>query len=140
SWATFSTSTGKLSGTPTASNVGTTSNVTISVTDNKSTAVALNAFAITVNASQATTGSVTLDWTPPTQNTDQSTLTDLAGYRIAYGTSPSALNQTVSVPGAGITSFVIDNLTAATWYFAVKSYNAAGVESVLSNPVSATIQ
>src|SRR2546430_2509133 len=49
SWATFSSSTGQLSGTPAAANVGTNSNIVISVTDGKSSA-ALPAFAIAVTA------------------------------------------------------------------------------------------
>ena len=48
SWATFSTTTGRLQGTPTASNVGTFSNIAISVSDGKATAQ-LPAFAITVS-------------------------------------------------------------------------------------------
>ena len=47
SWATFSTTTGRLQGTPTASNVGTFSNIAISVSDGKVTAN-LPAFAIAV--------------------------------------------------------------------------------------------
>ena len=49
SWATFSSSTGQLSGTPAAANVGTYANVLISVNDGTSSAV-LPAFAITVTA------------------------------------------------------------------------------------------
>jgi hypothetical protein len=49
SWATFSTSTGKLTGKPTSGNVGTTSGIVISVSDG-STSVSLAAFAITVTA------------------------------------------------------------------------------------------
>jgi hypothetical protein len=47
SWATFDTATGKLSGTPTNANIGTTQNVTISVSDGVDT-VSLNAFNLTV--------------------------------------------------------------------------------------------
>jgi hypothetical protein len=49
SWATFSTVNGSISGTPSASNVGTNANVVISVSTAQSTA-ALAAFAIAVNA------------------------------------------------------------------------------------------
>src|SRR5207248_2411910 len=49
SWATFSSSTGQLSGTPAAANVGTYSNIVISVSDGTSSA-ALPAFAIAVTA------------------------------------------------------------------------------------------
>jgi len=49
SWATFSSSTGKLSGTPSTSNVGKTQNVVITVSDGALTA-SLAPFSITVNS------------------------------------------------------------------------------------------
>ena len=52
SWATFSASTGRLSGTPAAANVGSTSNIVISVTDGAASA-SLPAFAISVVAANA---------------------------------------------------------------------------------------
>jgi hypothetical protein len=52
SWASFSTSTGQLSGTPQAANVGTSSNIMISVGDGTNS-VSLPAFAITVNAASS---------------------------------------------------------------------------------------
>lgn len=48
-WATFSTSTGQLSGTPTSSHVGTTSNIVITASDGTLT-TSLPAFSITVSA------------------------------------------------------------------------------------------
>ena len=80
SWATFNTSTGRLSGTPTAAHAGSYANIIISVSDGAASA-SLPAFTITV--AQPSTGSATLSWTAPTQNTDGSSLTNLAGFRIA---------------------------------------------------------
>lgn len=134
-WATFSTSTGQLSGTPAAGDVGTASGVTISVSDGN-TSTALAAFSITVT--QVATGSATLSWMAPTQNTDGSALTNLSGYRIYYGTSATSLTQSVDLPNAGILTYVLGNLSPATWYFAVKAV-AGGVESDLSNVASKTI-
>jgi len=134
SWATFSTSNGSLAGTPTAANVGVFSNIVISVSDGTNS-VSLPAFTITVSA-VAATGSVTLNWTPPTANTDSTALTNLAGYTIIYGTSASSLTQTVQVPNASATSYTVTGLTSGTWYFSVISYNSVGEQSVPSNPVS----
>jgi hypothetical protein len=53
-WAWFSNSSGSLSGTPTASQAGTYSNIVISVTDGKATA-SLSAFSIRVTGSGSTT-------------------------------------------------------------------------------------
>ena len=63
SWASFSTSTGRLSGTPTNTNVGAYSNIVISVSDGRASA-ALPAFAIEVAA--APNRAPTLSGSPPT--------------------------------------------------------------------------
>jgi hypothetical protein len=80
-----------------------------------------------------------VNWTPPLYNTDGTTLTDLAGYNIHYGTSSTSLTQTVKVANAGLTSYTLTNLTSGTWYFGVSSYDSTGVESAVSNAASITI-
>ena len=135
-WASFSASTGRLSGTPAAADVGSYSNIMISVSDGTASA-SLPAFAISVT--QVATGSATISWTPPTQNTDGSSLTNLAGYRLYYGTNSASLTQTVQIANAGASSFVVENLSPATWYFAVKAYNSSGAESDMSGLASKTI-
>ena len=85
------------------------------------------------------TGSASLSWTAPTENTDGTPITGLAGYHIYYGTSQDALDTTVTVADATQTSFVISGLTAGTYYFAVAAYNSAGIDSADSNIVSKTI-
>jgi len=136
-WARFSTSTGRLSGTPAAADVGTYSNIVISVTDGRVTA-SLAAFSIAVN--QVGNGAATVSWVPPTENTDGSALTDLKGYRIRYGQKSNALSSVVTIPNVGVTSAVIENLGAGTWYFGVVAYNASAVESPLSDVVQKTIK
>ena len=136
-WATFNSSTGRLSGTPTAANVGSYGNITISVSDGTAT-TSLAAFSIQVVA--LATGSVTLSWAPPTQNTDGSPLNNLAGYRVYWGTSPSNLSNSVTVPNAGLATYVVGQLTPAQWHFAVTAYTTAGSESGFSNVASKTIQ
>jgi Putative Ig domain len=137
SWATFSTSTGQLSGTPTAANVGSYANIVISVSDGKASA-SLPAFAI--NVVQASIGSATISWTPPTQNTDGSALTNLAGYRIQYGPSATMLTQSVQVANPGLTTYVLENLAPGTYYVAVRAYTTSGAESVNSNVASKVVQ
>ena len=82
---------------------------------------------------------MTLAWTPPTQNTDGTALTDLVGYKIHYGTASQTYTETVSVDNPGIATYVVQNLAAGTYYFAVTAYNSAGTESLLSDEVSATL-
>ena len=88
----------------------------------------------------ATSGtSVTLGWQPPTQNTNGTPITDLAGYKIHYGTASSDYTQTVAVQNAGLTRYVVDNLPSGTYYFAITAYNSKGVESPLSGELSTAV-
>jgi hypothetical protein len=137
SWATFNTATGELGGTPGSGNTGPYSNIQISVSDGTLTA-SLPVFSITVE--QASMGSATLSWQPPTQRTDGSPLVDLAGYRILYGTSSSNLSNRVTLTNPGLTSYVIENLAQGTWYFAMTAFDASGAESDQSGVGSKTIQ
>jgi hypothetical protein len=139
-WASFDPDTGVLTGKPATSNEGTTGSITITGT-NGSTSSSIGPFAIVVKAPAATaaTGSATLSWTPPTENTDGSPVTDLAGYHILYGTSAGALTTTITVANAAETSYVVGGLAPGTYYFAVVAYNSAGMDSPESNVGSKTI-
>lgn len=83
--------------------------------------------------------SATVSWTKPTQNTDGSALTNLAGYAVYYGLSATSLSTRVNVPDATLTTYVVSSLTPGTYYFAVTAYNTATVESDLSNVSSKVI-
>jgi hypothetical protein len=84
-------------------------------------------------------GSTTVSWTKPTQNSDNSALTNLAGFKVLFGNSASALNQSQAVNSATATSTTIAALGSGTWYFAVRAVNSAGVESDNSSVVSKTV-
>jgi hypothetical protein len=137
SWATFSSATGQLSGTPMSASAGTYANVVISVSDGK-TSVALAPFAITV--ADASNGAASLMWTPPTQNTDGTTLTNLAGYRIVYGAAAAQMTQTIQVTNAGMSAYVVENLAPGTYYFAIRAYTSSGAESADSNVIAKVVQ
>ena len=137
-WAKFNSATGQLSGTPSAAYAGTYSNIVISASDGIKSA-SLAAFSIAVNQI-STTGSATVNWTPPLYNTNGSALTNLAGYKIHYGTASNNLTQTIQVANPGIASYTLGNLSSGTWYFGVSAYASSGEESALSNVVSKTIQ
>lgn len=141
-WAAFDPDTGVLTGKPAAANEGTTGGISITGT-NGSSSSSIGPFAIVVKAPAATpgtgTGSATLSWTPPTENTDGTPVTDLAGYHIFYGTSASAMTTTITVANAAETSYVVGGLAPGTYYFAVVAYNSAGTDSSQSNVDSKTI-
>jgi hypothetical protein len=138
-WATFSTTTGKLSGTPSSAQTGVFSNIVIKVSDNKGGSASLPAYAITVSSGSTSNGSATLSWTPPTQNTNGTTLTNLAGYRIYYGKSSGSMTQKITVANPGTARYVVDGLAAGTWYFNVRAYTTAGIESTGSNTATKTV-
>lgn len=136
SWASFNATTGRLTGTPSTAEIGAYRDITITVSDGKATA-SLDPFTITVTA--VGTGSATLSWMPPTQNSDGSALVNLAGYRIHYGLSETDLDYTVEVENSSVNTYVVENLTDGTWYFAVTAVNTAGLASAPSNIASKKI-
>jgi len=135
SWAAFNMATGALTGTPSTS--GTFAGIVISVSDGAGSN-SLPAFSIQVNA-VATNGSAVLSWVAPTTNTDGTPLTDLAGFIINYGTSPSALTQSVTVSSATATGYTVEGLSAGVWYFTVTAYTTASTQSAPSNVGSENI-
>jgi hypothetical protein len=84
-------------------------------------------------------GSATLSWTAPTTDTNGQALTNLAGYRIYYGTSAGNLSQAIVLNSTGTQTYVIENLAPGTWYFAIAAFSSAGTVSALSDIVSKTI-
>jgi hypothetical protein len=137
-WATFSTTTGRLSGTPTSADVGVNQNIIVQVSNSNST-TALAAFSITVIAAGSSTGSATLTWTAPTQNTDGSVLADLSGYVIHYGTASKNYTSSVTVANPGLTTYVVEDLPAGTYYFSMTSTASNGTTSSASAEASMTI-
>lgn len=135
-WATFNTSTGRLSGTPAAADVASYANIIVSVSDGTAL-TSLTAFSLAVT--QISTGSATVIWTPPSTNIDGSALTNLASYRVAYGRSSTTLDQSAFVNTAGTTTYTVQSLDQGTWYFAVFAVNTSGAESSVSNVATKTI-
>ena len=160
SWAAFDTKTGRLAGTPAAANVGTYPNIVITVYDGYMKAV-LPAFSIVVQQATSTTsttppppvttpppvtsppassGTASLSWVPPMENSDGSVLMNLAGYHIYYGTNPSNLTQSLTVANPGLTRYVLSGLAAQTWYFSMTAYNAVGMESSRTSVAALVVQ
>ena len=136
SWATFDSSNGRLQGTPSAGDVGTYANIVIRVSDGTTTA-SLPAFSVNVTA--VANGSATLSWVPPTQNEDGSALTNLAGYKVHWGTSSGGYTNNVTISNPGITTYMVENLVSGTYYFATSSFTTSGLTSGFSNEARKTI-
>jgi len=139
SWADFDVLSGRLSGTPSAGDVGLYRGIEISVTDGTDTAY-LPAFSIEVVAIGDSTGSVTLSWTPPTENEDGSLLVDLAGYRIYWSRDGGSYGPPVTIDNPSVTRYVAENLTPGNYEFVATAVNLAGIESRFSNPATKVVQ
>ncbi len=98
--------------------------------------------ALTLHACErvsSTESDATLYWRAPTSHVDGSPLTDLAGYYLYYGDSPSALTHVLQLPDPGITGYVVRNLTRGVHYFSVSAYSESGAQSGLATPVRKVI-
>lgn len=109
------------------------------------TAQSVNPFGSAANGATSTpaptTKSITLSWSPPTQNSDGSSLTNLAGYTLHYGTAPQDYTGSIEITSPTKTSYVLSdaNFPPGTYYFAISAYNARQVSSSFSGEVSVTV-
>lgn len=82
----------------------------------------------------ARAASVALAWDMPTNNTDGTPLTDLAGYKVYVASAPGAYSNFVDV-GLVTNSTVTDLENDQAYSFVVTAYNADGSESDFSIPL-----
>ena len=84
-----------------------------------------------------TTGSAILAWSAPTTNVDGTPLTDLAGFKVYYGTTPGVYT---SIVVGAVTSYNVVGLTKGQiYYFTVTAYDSSGYESDYAAMVSKLI-
>lgn len=96
----------------------------------------------------AVADSAMINWTPPTTNTDNSKLTDLAGYNVYWGTSPGNYTNKMTVfacnacPEPLGTENEVECLglePGKTYYFVVTAFDSNGNESGYSNEIFKTM-
>lgn len=85
----------------------------------------------------ATSGTIGLAWDAVTAYADGSPLTDLAGYKVYYGTAPGSYSSSIDV--GKVTTYTISNLPSGVYYVVVTVRNLSGKESGFSNEVSKSI-
>jgi hypothetical protein len=103
------------------------------------TADPCQSFAQVLASTMATTPSLPLRWERPTTNANGTPLLNLLGFRLVYGTTADALNQTVEIKDPNQLSYTLTGLAYGSTYFvAVKAFDATG-ESDKSNTVSKTM-
>jgi hypothetical protein len=82
----------------------------------------------------------TLTWTPVTEDTDGKVITDVAGYKVFYGSSENDLNTVILLPNPTVTTYLVTELSSGTWYFGVRAYTVDGTEGAMSNICQKKIQ
>ena len=88
--------------------------------------------------SEVYAGQATLSWVAPSTNEDGTPLTDLAGYKIYYGTASGSYTQ--NVDAGNVTTYTFNSLNdGQTYYFVATAYNLARFESSYSNEISKII-
>ncbi len=95
---------------------------------------------IIINRETNGTGSATLTWQAPTERTDGTALTDLAGYTIHYGRMSGVYDYQIDVNTPGVATYVVENLVPGDWYFAMTAYDSSGAVSDYSNEAQRHIQ
>jgi hypothetical protein len=83
--------------------------------------------------------STKLTWAAPTLNSDGSALTDLAAFKVYWGTTLGTYSQSTKIASATATTYTVNGLTTGKWYFVVTALNSAGGESPYSSVWSKTI-
>jgi hypothetical protein len=129
-WSTFDSATGRVSGQTLPGDEGVYEKIQIAVS-NGSTNASLPDFSITVT--DTAFGSMTLSWLAPTQNSDGTPLTDLAGYNIYFGLSQDDYSNKVHIDNPSISTYMVENLLPNTYYVVATSLNSLDVESTYSN-------
>jgi Putative Ig domain len=138
SWLTFSAATGRISGTPRSADVGEVKSILLQVSDG-TRSVSLAPFTITVLAVGSNSGSASLSWQAPTDNTNGSALSNLMGYTIHYGSVSKVYTSRIRITNPGITTYVVEDLPPGTYYFSMTSTTTNGAHSKLSPEIKLTI-
>lgn len=84
-----------------------------------------------------TRGNLELAWEAPTENSDNSPLSDLAGYTIHCWNIED--QKTVVVRDPSITHYEVDHLWPGTYHCAMSAIRTDGTESALSNSVTKVV-
>lgn len=97
---------------------------------------------LTVTTTVTTPAFVTLSWDAPTSYSDGTPLnpaTDLATYKIYYGTASGVYTHVISIPNSAAATSTTLTLTHGTYYFVISDVDRAGQESDYSTEAIKTI-
>jgi fibronectin type III domain protein len=88
--------------------------------------------------SQAASSTI-LSWAAPALNSDGSPLTNLAAFKVYWGTTQGTYSQSTKISSATARTYTVNGLTTGKWYFVVTALNSNGDESPYSNVWSKTV-
>ena len=93
------------------------------------------------SSASSTSKSITLSWSPPTQNSDGTSLTNLAGYTLHYGTASQDYTGRIEITSPTQTSYVVSTSTfpPGKYYFSISAYNAQQVSSSMSGEITVIV-
>jgi len=82
-----------------------------------------------------------LTWTAPLtrENGESLSMGEIAGFEVVYGTDPDNLDQSLAIGDGSVEELLVDELTAGTWYFAMRTLDTDGNRSRLSEVVNKQI-
>lgn len=86
-----------------------------------------------IDSGSGGSNSLLVSWDAPTTNEDGTTLTDLAGFKLYYGTQPGLYSQVITV--GNYTTTEIGDLGSGTYYLAITAYDGYGNESDFSEEI-----
>lgn len=88
-----------------------------------------------------TVSDISFSWTAPAEREDNTalSLSEIAGYKIYYGTSKGNYSNSVSINDGTATSHTFNNFAAGTYYFVITTRDVDGRESQYSTELSKSI-
>jgi len=125
------------SDTTTDSNSGTTTTDTTTDSNSDSTTTDTNA----PDPIPDTVADINLTWVAPAEREDNQpiSLSEIAGYKIYYGTTQGKYPNSINVNDGSASSYTLNNFTEGTYYFVVTTYDTEGRESQYSSVLTVTI-
>lgn len=83
------------------------------------------------------TSEINLSWVAPAERENNSalSLSEIAGYKIYYGTTKGQYSSTMAINDGSAESFIVNGLQTGTYYFVVTAIDSEGRESQFSAEV-----
>ena len=87
------------------------------------------------------TREISLSWVAPSEreNNQPMSLSEIAGYKIYYGSKPNKYNNSVNIKDGSADGYTLRSLRAGTYFFSLTTYDIDGRESKQSPPVKIVV-